>query len=200
MFLALWVAVSVQAADNTKLAIQAGAPILFDTDDPPPDYPIVNPYAVLVSINSWTKSVHDHEGKPHEAGHLVQIIMDGGNGVQDPPRADGMPGGDDSLAYGNFNMLRVAPPEAAPDESGRKGMFYSQRYFIPYVAPVRAYYLRIWEGDNVATAPYYQNSSEYDAGDDRGGGMIFLRTGEPMDTDWTFGPSKPRPPAEKSGG
>ncbi|MDD5089014.1 MAG: hypothetical protein PHI18_09505 [bacterium] len=192
----LFVAGSVGAADEAKQAESYFPPPLFDTEDPPPELKELNPYIVLVSMNSWTKQVFDHAGNPHEGGNVIQVIRDGGNGVQDPPRPDGLPGGDDSLAYGNFNMMRFSPPEDCPDASGRKGMFYSKKFFVTYQPPDRAYYLRIWEGDNVATAPYYQNSSEYVGDRDRGGAMIFLPTGTPMETDWTFGPSQPRPTVE----
>jgi hypothetical protein len=170
-----------------------GREVVFDTDTLIPDRAI-NPYSVLASQNSWTKPVLDHTGKPHHHGHLIQIIVDGGNGIQDPPNADGSPGGDDSLAYANFNMIRMRGSDEPYDLKGATGMFASWRFFVPFVPPPRAYYLRIWEGDNVATAPYYQNTIEYKADtNDRGGAMIVLRSGPPIEVDWTFGPSKPRP-------
>jgi hypothetical protein len=175
-----------------KAKVDTNRPILFDSDPVPPYYPDVNPYNVLASMNCWTTPVLDHNGKPHHNGHLIQIIMDGGNGKQDPPNADGTPGGDDSLAYGNFNMQRLLGIEEPPRMDTATGMFYSVRYFIPF-EPGRAYYLRLWEGDNVATAPYYQDTIEYDAGEDRGGAMIMLTIQHPIDVDWKFGPSKPRP-------
>lgn len=184
------------AAEAGKKSDAYFPPPLFDTEDPPPELAMLNPYIVLVSMNQWFQPILDHAGNPHEAGHVIQLIRDGGNGIQDPPRPDGLPGGDDSLAYGNFNMMRVSSAEDSPDGSGRKGLFYSNKFFVTYQPPDRAYYLRIWEGDNVATAPYYQDSIEFVGERDRGGAMIFLPTGEPMETQWTFGLSKPRPTAE----
>jgi hypothetical protein len=172
--------------------------ILFDTENGPPGYPEINPYDVLASLNCWTTPVLDHTGKPHHHGHLIQLIMDGGNGKQDEPNADGSPGGDDSLAYGDFNMMRITGIESMTDSVGQTGLFASWKYFVPFI-PGRVYYLRLWEGKSVATAPYYQDTIEYDAGTDRGGALISLKFGTPMDVDWKFGPSKARPkgPAPK---
>ena len=170
--------------------------IVFDSDDPPPWFPEdANPFSKLASMNSWTTPVLDHTGQPHAHGHLIQLVMDGGNGLQDPPNADGTPGGDDSLAYGNWNMLRLLGLDAPA--SNRTGMFYSLRYFVPFYQN-RAYYLRLWEGDDVAIAPYYQDTVEYDYGNDRGGTMLRIPEGGPVDVDWKFGPSKPRPKAANS--
>lgn len=171
--------------------------LLFDRDQLPPGFPQVNPYNILASFNSWKQPIPDHSGKPHAHGHLIQVIVDGGNYIQDPPNPDGTPGGDDSIAYGNFNMIRLLGIDEPPDAKGKTGMFMSAKYFIPFV-PDRAYYLRLWEGDNIATAPYYQDTIEYDAEVDRGGSMLRPPPGPPIDVDWTFGPSKPRPkPAPK---
>jgi hypothetical protein len=166
--------------------------ILFDADEFPTGFPVINPYNVLAQMMTQTP-IPDHTGKPHMNGHVIQVIVDGGNYLQDPPNADGTPGGDDSLAYGNFNMILMRGDEGpTADFKARSGKFVSWKYFIPYF-PDRAYYLRLWEGDKVATAPYYQDSVEYFAEVDRGGAMIRFHEGPPVDVDWKFGPSKPRP-------
>ncbi len=165
--------------------------IVFDSDDPPPWFPEANPYNRLASMNSWTAPVLDHSGKPHAHGHLIQVLMDGGNGVPDAPHPDGTPGGDDSLAFGNWNMMRLLGVDTPPVPDGKSGMFFSLRYFVPF-SPNRAYYLRLWEGDDIAIAPYYQDTVEYDFGNDRGGAMLRIPEGGPVDVDWKFGPSKPR--------
>ncbi|MFZ5432460.1 MAG: hypothetical protein ACOZB3_01680 [Calditrichota bacterium] len=185
-----------QAFAEDAISDSTHPPILFDTQEPPGILGQGNPYRILTLMASAMTPVLNHEGKPHEAGNVIQIIADGGNGVQDSPNPDGTPGGDDLLAYGNFNMMRVLPADQAPDGSGREGLFMPVRYFIPFSNPTKAYYLRIWEGKDIATAPYYQDTKEYDAGDDRGGAMLFLRVGEPADVYWTFGASQPRPTAE----
>ncbi|RPH95998.1 hypothetical protein EHM69_02665 [candidate division KSB1 bacterium] len=185
---------SVATPDTVKQVSDWRNLLLFDSDPVPPGFPQVNPYNILARMVGWTVPVLDHTGQPHQHGHLIQLIVDGGNGIQDPPLSDGTPGGDDSMAYGNFNMMVLQGLEEPPDPKGRSGLFYSLKFFIPYF-PNRAHYLRIWEGDNIATAPYYQDTSEYDAENDRGGTMITLQTGQPMDVQWTFGPSKPRPTA-----
>jgi hypothetical protein len=188
----------LRAADSAprpvlaKAQVDTNRPVLFDTDEPPPYLPQANPYNLLASMNCWTVPVLDHSGKPHQHGHLVQILVDGGNGRQDPPNPDGTPGGDDSVAYGNFNLIRLQGLDDPPNLKAATGLFFSARYFIPFL-PGRAYYLRLWEGDNSATAPYYQDTIEYDAGEDRGGAMITLTITHPLDVDWKFGPSKPRP-------
>jgi len=170
--------------------------ILFDVDDFPPGFPVINPYNVLALFTSLTP-IPDHTGQPHAHRHVIQVIVDGGNGLQDPPNPDGTPGGDDSLAYGNFNMIELRGVTEPWDPKGRSGQFATWKYFIPYF-PDRAYYLRLWEGTNVATAPYYQDSVEYFAEVDRGGAMIRFHEGPPIDVDWKFGPSQPRPkPAPK---
>jgi hypothetical protein len=170
--------------------------ILYDTDEFPPGFPVINPYNVLALFMADTP-ILDHTGKPHAHGHLIQVIVDGGNGIQDPPNPDGTPGGDDSLAYGNFNMVRLMGGLGSTDTKGRTGQFVTWKYFIPYL-PDRAYYLRLWEGDNVATAPYYQDTVEYVSDVDRGGTMIRFHEGPPIDVDWKFGATHPRPqPAPK---
>jgi hypothetical protein len=165
--------------------------ILYDVDDFPPGFPVINPYNVIALMMTQTP-IPDHTGNPHAHGHLIQVIVDGGNYLQDPPNPDGTPGGDDSLAYGNFNMILLRGEQEPWDPKGRSGKFVSWKYFIPYL-PDRAYYLRIWEGDKITTAPYYQDTVEYFAEVDRGGAMIRFHEGPPIDVDWKFGPSKPRP-------
>jgi hypothetical protein len=177
--------------DSQRMGSEWRNIILFDGDDLPPGFPEINPYNVLALMMSQTP-IPDHTGAPHVNGHLIQVIVDGGNYVQDPPNPDGTPGGDDSLAYGNFNMIQLRGNQEPWDPKGRSGLFSSRKYFIPYLSD-RAYYLRLWEGDKVATAPYYQDTVEYYADVDRGGAMIRFHEGPPIDVDWKFGPSKPRP-------
>ncbi len=167
-------------------------PIIFDTEPPPEWYPQVNPFNILALMVGGEPPVLDHNGKPHKHGHIVQLIMDGGNGLQDPPNPDGSPGGDDSLAYGNFNMIRFLGEEYPPDMTAATGIFFSKRYFIPFVKN-RALYLRVWEGEDERVAPYYQNSTEYRSDEDQGGAMVNLSDGVPVDYFWKFGPSIPRP-------
>lgn len=169
-------------------------PLIFDTEEPPPGYPQMNPFNTLASLNCWGAPILDSKGQPHKHGHVIQVIMDGGNTIQDQPNPDGSPGGDDSIAYGNFNMIRLSGLEEMNDTTGQTGRFMSWRYFIPY-QPHRAYYLRLWEGKDVATAPFYQDTEEYVAGVDRGGALITPREGTPIDVDWKFGAPKPRPAA-----
>jgi hypothetical protein len=165
----------------------------------PPGWPESNPYNILYSMNCSIKPALDHTGKPHHHGHVVQLIMDGGNNIQDPPNPDGTPGGDDSLAFGNFNMIRVLGVDGSDDPNGQTGTFYSKKFFVPQTPPGRGYYLRLWEGADPATAPYYQDTIEYTTDDDRGGALIRLKSGMPHDVDWAFGPSQPRPEIPKSG-
>lgn len=169
----------------------------FDSDSTPPSH-IGNPYNVLYSFNVYENPVLDHTGKPHHHGHLIQIIMDGGNGQQDLPLPNGMPGGDDSLAFGNFNMMIMTGDGDYTDTTGATGLFFSKRYFIPF-GPKKAYYLRIWEGNSFKTAPYYQDTIEYKTAlGDVGGAMVMLtQKGEPIDVEWKFGPSIPRPKPKK---
>jgi hypothetical protein len=196
-------ALPVFAAGAPKLALEkakidTNRPVLFDSvANPPPYVPQINPFSILASMNSFKTPVLDHSGKPHQHGHVIQVIVDGGNGRQDPPQTDGMPGGDDSLAYGNFNLICLDGLDDPPKMNEATGLFFSKRYFIPFL-PSRAYYLRVWEGNDYATAPYYQDSKEYDAGEDRGGAMITLAVPHPIDVDWKFGPSIPRPQLAKS--
>jgi len=181
-----------------KAQVDTNRWILFDSVGIPPPYvPQINPFSLIASMNSWTTPILDHTGKPHHNGHVIQVIMDGGNGRQDPPNPDGTPGGDDSLAYGNFNMMCLCGLDVPDKLDTASGMFYSKKYFIPYEEG-RAYYLRLWEGSDIATAPYYQDTKEYDAGEDRGGAMITMHITHPLDVDWKFGSSIPRPPAEKA--
>lgn len=209
-FTALWFAILLSCSLQVGVRAQQGASpdsqktdsywrsLIFSDRDPlPPGFPQVNPYNILASFNSWKQPVLDHTGKPHAHGHIIQVIVDGGNYRQDPPNPDGSPGGDDSMAYGNFNLIRLLGIDEPTDPKGRTGMFMSAKYFIPFF-PDRAYYLRLWEGDNIATAPYYQNTIEYDAEVDRGGSMLRPPPGPPIDVNWTFGPSQPWPkPAPK---
>jgi hypothetical protein len=157
----------------------------------PAGWPMGNPLNMTYSLNCSIKPALDHTGKPHQHGHAIQIIVDGGNNIQDPPNPDGSPGGDDSMAYGNINMIRMLGLDGRGDLNARTGTFFSYRFFIPYIAN-RGHYLRLWEGDSVGTAPYYQNSIEYTTDEDRGGAMIYMKSGLPQDVDWAFGPSQPR--------
>jgi hypothetical protein len=158
----------------------------------PAGWPEENPYIIMYSMTCMSKPALDHTGQPHKHGNVVQVIMDGGNNVQDPPNLDGTPGGDDSLAFGNFNTFRVLGIDGLNDYSGRTGTFFSQKFFIPFLAN-RLYYLRLWEGPDPKTAPYYNETVEYSTEDDRGGAMLRFKSGVPHDVDFTFGPSKARP-------
>lgn len=148
-----------------------------------------NPFGSLYRMHSWKKVILDHEGKPHKDGHIIQIIMDGGNGIQDPPMLDGNPGGDDSLAYGNFyaqfiNGERNIMNGLAP------GMFYGTIYFIPYKANV-SIYLRLWEATDPAEADYYQDSEKYETTRGNAGGAMITPQPELIDqVEWWFGPSQ----------
>ncbi len=185
LVLTLFAVPLLHAQDNMR-------PILFDHEDPPEWYPQENPFNTLALLVAWETPILDHSGKPHKHGRVIQVIMDGGNGVQDPPKADGSPGGDDSLAYGNFNMIRVMGIDDPPVPTGASGMFYSKKYFIPYFKN-RPVYLRFWEGEDERIAPYYQDSIEYKSDEDQGGAMVMLKDGIPVDLIWSFGDSKPRP-------
>jgi hypothetical protein len=201
LLLAVLVSVALQSNTYAQQTVPADSQpgeshwrkmLLADRDPLPPGFPQVNPYNILASFNSWKQPILDHSGKPHAHGHMIQVIVDGGNSLQDPPNSDGTPGGDDSMAYGNFNLIRLMGIDEPPDPKGRSGMFMSAKYFIPFLSD-RAYYLRLWEGDNIAAAPYYQDTIEYDAEVDRGGSMLRPPPGPPIDVNWTFGPSKLRP-------
>jgi hypothetical protein len=154
-----------------------------------------NPFNMLAFMHNSEPAL-DSRGEPHHHGHLIQVIVDGGNRMQDPPDPDGSPGGDDSLAYGNFNLMVLQGVETPFVEDGDTGLFFGLRYFVPYQRE-GVYYLRLWEGNDVKSAPYYQDSSEYIATNgDQGGGMIMMspRTIQgPMETNWRFGKSVPRP-------
>lgn len=169
--------------------------LIYDTEEMPDWFPHNNPQNVLVHLYCEKYPVLDHTGQPHDHGHVIQVIQDGGNGLQDPPNTDGSPGGDDSLAWGNFNMIRLGGIAMPPLEEGKTGQFYSQKLFIAF-DPDGAYYLRVWEGDDVSTAPYYQNSVEYWTDQDHGGAMMRITPNELADSDWRFGKSIPRPKSE----
>jgi hypothetical protein len=148
-----------------------------------------NPFGALYSMNSWTKPVLDHVGKSHKDGDMIQIIADGGNGVQDPPNPDGSPGGDDMPADGNFNVQFVNGAKHSLDGL-EPGMFMGMCYFIPYELQ-HAVYLRVWEGADPSVSGYYEDSEEYVTYlGDRGGAMIQLQTGVLDNIDWRFGASK----------
>lgn len=148
-----------------------------------------NPYDVLYSMNSWTTPVLDHNDKPHADGHAIQLIMDGGNGIQDPPNLDGSPGGDDTMAVGNFNVQYTNGAKHKA-EGLEAGMFMGMRYFVPY-KPYSSIYLRLWEGSDPTVARYYQDTADYTTfRGNSGGPIIDLQTEYLDDIDWRFGPSK----------
>jgi hypothetical protein len=178
------------------LAIVA-VPVLFSQPQFNPDSLLLgpesredyNPYETLYSMNSWTTPVLDHTGKPHTDGHAIQLVMDGGNGIQDPPNSDGSPGGDDSLGAGNFQVQFINGAKHLA-EGMEAGMFVGVRYFIPY-KPNSSIYLRLWEGSDPRTARYYQDTVEYTTFQGNSGGPIVdLRPESMDDIDWRFGPSK----------
>jgi len=175
-----------------------GRPVLWDDRNIPESEMKPNPFNMLFYMYS-TEPVLDSKGEPHQHGHVLQWIQDGGNGMQDAPNPDGSPGGDDSLALGNFNMITMHGLDGTQMKEGKSGKWYSARYFVPTIRDA-VYYLRLWEGDDVRTAPYYQNSSEYQASTgDQGGGMIHISPATiqgPQEADWRFGPSTPRPAAK----
>ena len=147
-----------------------------------------NPFNSLYLMNSW-KPILDHEGELHRDGHLIQIIADGGNGIQDPPNLDGSPGGDDTLAEGNF-YAQFVNGEKRGSSGLMLGMFMGPRYFIPY-KPNTTIYLRLWEGQDPAIAEYYQNSAEYTTHRGNVGGPIIALQSDYIDqVDWRFGLSK----------
>ncbi len=172
-----------------------GRKIVWDRDTLSADEIPENPFNMLVFMYT-TQPIKDHLGENHTHNHIIQVIQDGGNRLQDPPNPDGSPGGDDSLALGNFNSVRMRGVKHPYPPDGKSGQFYSKKYFVPELRD-EVYYLRIWEGDDVATAPYYQNSSEYvnPSTGDQGGGLVTIspRTIQgPQELDWLFGKSIPR--------
>jgi hypothetical protein len=198
-FLALVLLFAIMGLPSSAIA-DNGNPIRWDKDPLPPEEGSKNPFNILVFMYT-TQPILDHLGEPHNHGHVIQLIQDGGNRIQDPPDPDGTPGGDDSLALGNFNMIKMRGIEYPYAPDGKTGQFYSVKYFVPFVRDA-VYYLRIWEGDDVATAPYYQNSSEYrnPVTSDQGGGLVSIspRTfSGPQELDWIFGKSVPRPEKKK---
>lgn len=182
---------TVWARDEVK-----GREVYFDTENiEARDMEMGNPFSML-ALFLCQKPQLDSKKEPHSHGHLIQVIVDGGNGEQDAPQADGTPGGDDSLAWGNFNALMLGGLEYPPTMEGKTGTFAGGKYFIPY-RDDKVYYLRLWEGADPKTAPYYQDSSEYvSTAGDQGGGMVRISSRlytTPQDVEWAFGPSKPRP-------
>ena len=176
-----------------------GRKVIWDSDVLSKDELPENPFNMLVFMYT-TQPVIDHLGEFHDHNHIIQLIQDGGNRIQDPPNPDGSPGGDDSLALGNFNSVRMLGITYPYLPNGKSGQFYSKKYFVPSLRDA-VYYLRIWEGDDVADAPYYQHSSEYlnPTTNDQGGGMVTIspRTIQgPQELDWLFGKSIPRPQKE----
>jgi hypothetical protein len=146
-----------------------------------------NPYRTLCCMYS-SEPVLDHNGEPHRDGHVIQIIADGGNGIQDLPNFDGSPGGDDSLAAGNFNIQYVNGEKHSTEGLG-SGMFIGMAYFISYKLN-QTIYLRVWEGPDPSAASFYQDSKEYTTTlGNSGGCMITLRTQYSDEIDWRFGRS-----------
>lgn len=173
-----------------------GREVYFDTESTElRDSEMGNPFTIM-ALFLGQKPTLDSKKEPHTHAHVFQVIVDGGNGVQDPPNADGSPGGDDSLAWGNFNMFIMGGLDYPPALEGKTGTFATAKYFIPYLDD-RVYFLRLWEGTDVKSAPYYQDSSEYvSTSGDQGGGMVRISSrlySTPQDVEWAFGPSKPRP-------
>ncbi len=184
------------AGSALAMDIVKGREVHFDTEDNPTrDVEMGNPFNMLVLMYT-DKPVKDSKGDPHGHGHLIQLMIDGGNGVQDQPNPDGTPGGDDSLAIGNFNYLYLAGHDYPPNMDGKTGLFGSVKFFIPYVDD-GVYYLRLWEGGDPAKAPFYQDTREYvSTVGDQGGGLVRLASRNysgPQELNWTFGPSQPRP-------
>lgn len=195
-FALLGTAVTLFAATVYARDMVKGREIYVDTEETPVrDVEMGNPFNMLVLMYA-DKPVLDSKDAPHSHGGLIQLIMDGGNGVQDTPNPDGSPGGDDSLAIGNFNVLYLGGLEYPPTMDGKTGQFVSAKFFIPYVDD-RVYYLRLWESGDPAKAPYYQDTREYVSTiGDQGGGLVRLTSRNysgPHELNWTFGKSKPRP-------
>ncbi|MCB9367398.1 MAG: hypothetical protein H6506_01795 [Calditrichaeota bacterium] len=193
---AIWLILIVCVAQGAYARdVIKGRDVYFDTEETEArDAVMGNPFSVLVLFLNMTP-VLDSKGEPHDHNHLIQVIVDGGNGIQDPPKADGTPGGDDSLAWGNFNQVYIGGHTYPPEMVGKTGLFGTVKYFIPYTDD-GVYYLRLWEGADAKKAPYYQDSSEYSSTiGDQGGGMLRVSSRiykNPEDIDWKFGPSKPR--------
>jgi hypothetical protein len=142
---------------------------------------------------AFTDPVLNQAGKPHAMGDVFQVLVDGGNGVQDLPNPDGSPGGDDSLAFGNYNLFRINGLEDPALVGKDIGLYFAHKYFIPFVMG-RGYYLRLWEGKDAKTAPYYQDTKEYKTEVDAGGAFYFFKeNAPPIDVEWKFTASKPRP-------
>ena len=172
-----------------------GRKVIWDSDVLTKEETPANPFNMLVFMYT-TQPIKDHLGENHDHGHIIQVIQDGGNRIQDLPNPDGSPGGDDSLALGNFNSVIMRGVAYPYPLDGKSGQFYTKKYFVPVLRD-EVYYLRIWEGDDVATAPYYQNSSEYynPTTLDKGGGMVRISPNTiqgPQELDWLFGKSNPR--------
>lgn len=172
-----------------------GRGVHFDYEELPPDEDLGNPYVILVEFIQETP-IPMHNGHPHPFGHIIQVIRDGGNHMIDQPNPDGSPGGDDSLAWGNFNHSRIGAFGLSPSDTMYYGMWVTQRYFISFHED-GVYYLRLWEGDNPETAPYYQDSVEYSTTTgDTGGAMARISPRlfyGPHDIYWKFGKSVERP-------
>jgi hypothetical protein len=192
----LLLSVSNSLADNSWRDKEIkGRHVYFDDEDVPLDQDLGNPYVILVEFIQETPILM-HDGQPHPIGHIVQVIRDGGNHKIDPPNADGSPGGDDSLAWGNFNHSRIGAFGLSPTDTMYFGMWVTQRYFISFHED-GVYYLRLWEGVNPETAPYYQDSIEYSASTGDNGGAMARITPRlfygPQDIFWKFGRSVERP-------
>lgn len=191
-FALLMALISTQAMARETMK---GREIYVDTEETPTrDVEMGNPFNMLVLMYS-ERPVLNSKDAPHSHGALIQLIMDGGNGVQDPPNPDGSPGGDDSLALGNFNILYLGGLEYPPTMEGNTGQFVSAKFFIPFVDD-RVYYLRLWEGGDPSKAPFYQDTREYVSTiGDQGGGLVRLSSRNysgPQELNWSFGKSKPR--------
>ena len=199
-FAGLCLLLTLFAASAMARDVVKGREVWYDTDmDVARDEAVGNPYGLLVLLYS-DRPVLDSKGELHSHGHLMQVIVDGGNGVQDPPNLDGTPGGDDSLALGNFNTLYLAGQEYPLVMEGKTGLFGSVKFFVPYIDD-RVYYLRLWEGGDPAKAPFYQDTHEYVSTiGDQGGGLVRISSRNyagPQELNWTFGKSQPRPKKSK---
>ncbi len=173
------------------------APFALSSDEFDPDSIAFHPKAVgnynptqtLCGMNSWLSPVLDHNGNPHPDGHIIQIIADGGNGIQDPPNLDGSPSGDDTLAEGNFNIQYINGEKHIPHGLSA-GMFIGMFYFISY-KPNQSIYLRIWEGRDPSKAEYYQDSREFTTERGNSGGHMFAPHPNRVESvQWLFSESK----------